>query len=196
MTEIITNTTTGTTNPDAILDSLRLDVRHLLADFLAECQPSPGSLMVVGCSTSEVLGGRIGKNGSAALGEIIAAEVLAAARSHGIHAAAQCCEHLNRALVIERAEAERRGFTIVSAVPKPHAGGSFGAAFYLQLADPVLVETISADCGIDIGQTLIGMHLKRVAVPIRLSQKTLGSAVITAAKTRPALIGGERARYI
>lgn len=180
----------------AIIDGLRADTRRLLADFMAECAPRPGSLMVVGCSTSEVLGGRIGKNGSARLGEVIAAEVLAAARAQGIHAAAQCCEHLNRALVIERAEAERCGLTIVSAVPKPHAGGSFGAAFYRLLDDPVLVETITADCGIDIGQTLIGMHLRRVAVPIRLPEATLGSAIVTAARTRPPLIGGERAQYV
>ncbi len=179
----------------AMLSELRTDTARLLADFMTECAPKAGALLVVGCSTSEVLGGRIGKNGSEQLGEIIAAEVLAAARANGLETAAQCCEHLNRALVMEREAAERRGYTIVSAVPKPHAGGSFGAAFYRLLDDPVLVETVSADCGIDIGQTLIGMHLRRVAVPLRLGQKQLGAAIVTAARTRPPLIGGERAQY-
>lgn len=179
----------------SILSALQAEAQQLLADFLAENAPRPGSLLVVGCSTSEILGGRIGKNGSEKLGEIIAAEVIAAAGAHDLQVCAQCCEHLNRALVIERDTAERRGFTIVSAVPKPHAGGSFGAAFYRLLDDPVLVETVSADCGIDIGQTLIGMHLRRVAVPVRLPQQKLGAAIVTAAITRPPLIGGERAQY-
>ena len=151
--------------------------------------------MVIGCSTSEILGGHICKNGSRRLGEVLAEAALAEAESYGLTAAAQCCEHLNRALVIEKAAALRHRLTIVSAVPKPTAGGSFAAAFYQQLQEPVLVESIQADCGLDIGQTLIGMHLRRVAVPLRLTQKNLGQAIITAATCRPPLIGGERAEY-
>lgn len=171
------------------------EAEELVYVFLQQAGAEPGWLMAVGCSTSEVLGGHIGKNGCRQLGEVLARAVLAQAASLGVTACAQCCEHLNRALVIERAEAKQRGLKIVSAIPKPHAGGSFAAAFYQQLSDPVLVEAVSADCGLDIGQTLIGMHLRPVAVPLRLDLKTYGQAIITAAYSRPPLIGGERAEY-
>ena len=174
---------------------LRAEVKALLAEFLQTTQPEAGSLLVVGCSTSEVLGQHIGRAGCEQLGHIIAEEVLAAAEAYHIHAAAQCCEHLNRALVVEKSVAKEQRLQIVSAVPQPHAGGSFAAAFYPQLQQPVLVQEITADLGLDIGLTLIGMHLKRVAVPVRLSTKTLGQATVTAAFTRPPLIGGARAKY-
>lgn len=179
---------------------IQAEIKALLGEFTAaateQLHHQPGRLWVIGCSTSEILGGRIGKAGSAALGELLAREVIAAAEAAGLIPLAQCCEHLNRSLVCELEVAERLGLNIVSAVPKPHAGGSFAAAFYKQLAHPVLVEAASAHCGLDIGQTLIGMHLKRVAVPLRLSTNHLGGAIITAAYTRPPLIGGERAQYV
>ena len=152
------------------LKALRDEAAKLFYDFLQAAMPPKNGLMVIGCSTSEILGGQIGKNGCRSLGELLAATALAEAANYGINAAAQCCEHLNRALVLEKTTALRLGLQIVSAVPKPHAGGSFAAAFYQQLQEPVLVETITADCGLDIGQTLIGMHLRRVAVPLRLPQ--------------------------
>ena len=167
----------------------------LMQELLEQTGAEPGRLLVVGCSTSEVLGGRIGKAGSQRLGELISQGVLAQAAKFDVAACAQCCEHLNRALVLERAEAKARGLKIVHAVPKPHAGGSFAAGFFRQLTDPVLVEAVAADCALDIGQTLVGMHLRPVAVPLRLSRKTLGQAIVTAAYSRPPLIGGERAEY-
>ena len=117
------------------------------------------------------------------------------ANEHGFNIAFQCCEHLNRALVMERDAAEKYGCTIVFAVPRPKAGGSLATAAWKRMKAPVLVERVQADAGIDIGLTLIGMHLKRVAVPIRLEQSKIGEALVTAARTRPALIGGERAKY-
>lgn len=171
------------------------DFAALLSDFFSKAPHKPGALMVIGCSTSEILGGHIGKAGSEELGKILAAEILSAARTAEIFACVQCCEHLNRALVIEEEAAEKFGLSIVSAVPKPHAGGSLAAAYYLGLKQPVLAEGVAADLGLDIGQTLIGMHLKRVAVPLRLGQNRLGQAIITAAYCRPPLIGGERAQY-
>jgi uncharacterized protein (TIGR01440 family) len=114
----------------------------------------------------------------------------------GIYLAAQCCEHLNRAIVTERANAEKKGLEIVSVVPHPHAGGSFATVAFQNLKDPVVVEEIKAEAGIDIGLTLIGMHLKKVAVPVRLKQNTVGKAPVTAARTRPKYIGGERAEYV
>jgi uncharacterized protein (TIGR01440 family) len=185
----------------AELDVLREQAKNLLNDFFLAVREkqNPAAadmpLFVVGCSTSEVLGEHIGRSGSEELGKILAEEVLAAAKANGMQAAAQCCEHLNRSLVVEKEVALSRRLQIVSAVPKPHAGGSFAAAFYLQLKNPVLVEQIAADYGIDIGQTLIGMHIRRVAVPLRLPKPLLGKAIVTAVTSRPPLIGGERAQY-
>lgn len=152
-----------------------------------------GDVVVVGCSTSEVLGGIIGKSGSLEAAAVIYDALNEAFAPKGIYLAAQCCEHLNRAIVLEREAAGAR--EIVCAVPKMHAGGSFATTAYERMSDPVLVEEISANAGLDIGGTLIGMHLKRVAVPVRLSVKHIGKAILLAAYTRPKYIGGERAKY-
>ena len=152
-------------------------------------------LLVIGCSTSEIAGGTIGKASVPTLGSDVASAAIDAAKAHGAAVAFQCCEHLNRALVMERADAEKYGYEEVCAVPHPKAGGSCASAAYRMMNDPVLVEAVSADAGLDIGSTLIGMHLKAVAVPVRLSVKTIGAAPLTAAVTRPKLIGGERAKY-
>ena len=152
-------------------------------------------LLVVGCSTSEIAGGTIGKASAPNLGEDAAQAVIEAASAHGAAVAFQCCEHLNRALVVERETAEKYGYEEVCAVPHPKAGGSYASAAYRLMRDPVLVDSIRADAGLDIGNTLIGMHLKAVAVPVRLSMKKIGEAPLTAAVTRPRLIGGERAKY-
>lgn len=156
---------------------------------------NPVRLLAVGCSTSEVGGGTIGRASSPGLGQEIARAVLDAAAFVGFAPAFQCCEHLNRALVVEREIAERFSLPVVFAVPHPKAGGSCASAAYRLMKDPVLVASISADAGMDVGQTLIGMHLRAVAVPVRLSADRVGGALLTCARTRPPLIGGERARY-
>ena len=155
----------------------------------------PGDLLVVGCSSSEILGETIGTHSAAEVGEAVFAALYQEARAAGVELAAQCCEHLNRALILERSAAEKRNYPIVNAVPQPKAGGSFATAAYQQLSDPVAVEHIAAEAGLDIGGTLMGMHLKEVAVPCRLHQKTIGSALVLAARTRPKYIGGQRAQY-
>lgn len=178
-----------------------MDIRNEVIKAIQELylNPNPSfrkiKLLVVGCSTSEIYGGVIGHASQPNLGEDVAGAILDTANQLGIDVAFQCCEHLNRALVMEEAAAEKYGYEIVAAVPHPKAGGSCASAAYRMMKSPVLVETVSADAGLDIGQTLIGMHLKRVAVPVRLSMDKIGSALITAARTRPALIGGERAKY-
>jgi len=151
--------------------------------------------IVLGCSTSEVAGGRIGKASVPELGEILASAMLRACENHGVHACFQCCEHLNRAIVTERAVAERLGLTQVCAVPKPKAGGSVPAAAWLKMRDPVLVMAIRADAAIDVGDTLVGMHISPVAVPLRGSCDMLGDARIVMAYSRLPLIGGSRAMY-
>ncbi|HWR38025.1 MAG TPA: TIGR01440 family protein [Patescibacteria group bacterium] len=155
----------------------------------------PGQLLVVGCSTSEVQGARIGSRGS----EVAAASILSAlakvCRARQVHLAIQCCEHLNRALVVEREVMERYALEEVAVVPVPKAGGALAAQAMRDFVAPVVVEAIMAHAGMDIGGTLIGMHLRRVAVPVRLAQKHVGQAAVTAARTRPRLIGGARAIY-
>ncbi|MCL2810911.1 MAG: TIGR01440 family protein [Clostridia bacterium] len=165
-------------------------------NFLAErAALKPGALMVLGCSSSEVGGDVIGKASNPELGDMLARTFREACTAHGLHVTVQCCEHLNRALVMERAQAQYRGLEIVSAVPHPKAGGSCGAAMYRQLEDPVLVSAVQADAGIDVGDTLIGMHLRPVAVPVRAPFQSVGKAHLVMAFSRPRLIGGERTRY-
>lgn len=154
-----------------------------------------GQILVVGCSSSEIFGEKIGKGSVPEAAQAVFEGIYPILKERGIYLAAQCCEHLNRALVVEREAAERFGLEIVAAVPQVKAGGSFATAAYGGFADPVLVEEISAHAGLDIGATLIGMHLKRVAVPVRLKVKQIGKAPVTAARTRPKFIGGARAKY-
>lgn len=152
-----------------------------------------GDVLVVGCSTSEVLGDKLGTNSSPDTAKILFESIYSVLKEKGIYLAAQCCEHLNRAIITERAAVPFS--EIVNVVPQPKAGGSFATEAYKNFSDPVAVEEIKADAGLDIGQTLIGMHLKKVAVPVRLSVKKIGEAPLTAARTRPRFIGGVRAHY-
>lgn len=152
-----------------------------------------GQILVVGCSSSEICGDKIGTGSSPEIAEAVFSGMYEVLQERGIYLAAQCCEHLNRAIIIEKeAVADRE---IVNAVPQPKAGGSFATAAYRHFRHPVAVEEISADGGIDIGSTLIGMHLKRVAVPLHLDNNRIGDAYVTAARVRPKFIGGERAHY-
>lgn len=156
----------------------------------------PGQLLVAGVSTSEVLGSRIGTSGASNVAAALFDGLQRFAAETGIFVAYQCCEHLNRALVVERAAAEQYGLEPVTVVPVPKAGGAMASYAYRHLQDPLVVETIAAHAGIDIGETLIGMHLRRVAVPFRPSLRRIGEARVNAAYTRPKLIGGARAVYV
>ncbi|MFC0471705.1 TIGR01440 family protein [Halalkalibacter kiskunsagensis] len=152
-------------------------------------------LLVIGTSTSEVVGSHIGSNGSYEVAEILYKALYDLQQKTGVKLAFQCCEHLNRALVIEEETAKERGYEIVSAIPVRKAGGAMATYAFSKMKHPVLVEEIEAEAGIDIGDTLIGMHLKKVAVPIRSTVTSIGEAHLTMAKTRPKLIGGVRAVY-
>ncbi|MCR5031432.1 MAG: TIGR01440 family protein [Lachnospiraceae bacterium] len=152
-----------------------------------------GQILVVGCSSSEVCGDKIGSNSNLEVAQSVFAGIYEVVTKRGLYLAAQCCEHLNRAIIIEREAVPFQ--EIVNVVPQPKAGGSFATTAYQTFADPVAVEEIKADAGIDIGDTFIGMHLKKVAVPVRLEHHAIGEAHITAARVRPKFIGGERAHY-
>ncbi|WP_127534261.1 TIGR01440 family protein [Paenibacillus kobensis] len=170
-------------------------VRTVVSELAAAGGLKRGQLVVIGCSTSEVLGQRIGTSGTTAAAAAIYGGIESVRREVGFYPVFQCCEHLNRALVLEREAAEKYGFEEVSAVPVPKAGGSMAAFAYRALGDAVLVESVRAHAGIDIGDTFIGMHLRPVAVPVRPSVREIGQAHVTMAVTRPKLIGGERAVY-
>jgi uncharacterized protein (TIGR01440 family) len=154
-----------------------------------------GQILVIGCSSSEIVGETIGHGSSLEAAEAVFEEIARALSEKGIYLAAQCCEHLNRALIIERACAEAYGLDEVSVVPKPKAGGSFATTAWNRFTQPVAVEHIRAHAGMDIGGTLIGMHLRDVAVPVRLGEGRIGDAILLAARTRPKYIGGSRAQY-
>ena len=176
-------------------EELTVQARQAVTELLEAAKLKPGKIFVVGCSSSEMVGARIGKGSSLEAAQAAFAGIYPVLQAQGIELAVQCCEHLNRALVVERAVAESHGFEIVNAIPQLHAGGSFAMTAWANFKDPVLVETIVADAGIDIGGTLIGMHLRRVAVPVRLSLDHIGQAILLCARTRPPFIGGARAVY-
>ena len=176
-------------------ENITLQARTVLTELLDQAALRPGSLLVVGCSSSEIVGAQIGKGSSMEAAQAAFQGIWPILQERGIALAVQCCEHLNRALIMERAVAERKGYEIVNVVPQPHAGGSFAVTAWNAFEDPVTVETIQADAGIDIGGTLIGMHLRRVAVPVRTGPDHIGDAIVLCARTRPKYIGGPRAMY-
>ena len=169
--------------------------RTVVTELLDQANLKPDCLFVVGCSSSEMVGKRIGKGSSMDAAQAAFQGIYPVLLEHGIHLAVQCCEHLNRALIMERTAAEAKGYEIVNVIPQPHAGGSFAVTAWNAFEDPVAVETILADAGMDIGGTLIGMHLRRVAVPVRTSLDHIGEAIVLCARTRPKYIGGPRAVY-
>ncbi len=177
------------------LQKVREEAAAAVSELLEKAALSAGDIFVVGCSTSEVTGHTIGKASIPVAAEALLAGILPVLREKGIYIAAQCSEHLNRAIILERACAEKYGLDPVSVRPAPKAGGSFATAVWNALEAPVAVESVRAHAGIDIGGTLIGMHLRAVAVPVRLSICKIGEANILCARTRPKYIGGPRAQY-
>ncbi|NLA86814.1 MAG: TIGR01440 family protein [Clostridiales bacterium] len=175
------------------IDEIKLQCESLAGELCEAARLKKGQIVVVGCSSSEIAGRKVGSQSSPEIGQAVFDGVYRALKGKGIHLAAQCCEHLNRALIVEREAV--KGSDIVNVVPQPKAGGSFATAAYRSFKDPVAVEEIRADAGLDIGNTLIGMHLKKVAVPLRLKITHIGEAPVNAARTRPRFIGGARAVY-
>ena len=172
---------------------IRTQCMEATEELLEAARLKAGDLVVVGCSTSEVTGHKIGTDSSVEMAEQIFEGIYQTLRKAGVNLAVQCCEHLNRALVLEKEAA--KGMEIVNALPQPKAGGSLATVAYARFASPVLVERVQADAGLDIGDTLIGMHLKAVAVPVRLSIRRIGEANLVAARARPKFVGGARAVY-
>ena len=178
-----------------MLEKIKNDATAAVTELLAVAGLKAGDLLVIGCSSSEMVGEKIGTHSSVDAAAALADAVLPLLKEAGVYLAVQCCEHLNRALILEAAAAEKYGYDPVNVVPQPKAGGSFVTAVWGQMEQPVAVEHIRAHAGLDIGGTLIGMHLREVAVPVRLSVKNIGDAPILCARTRPKFIGGVRAKY-
>lgn len=176
-----------------MLDQVREEAKVAAEQICQVAKLQKGQILVVGCSTSEVAGHKVGSNSSPEIGQAIFDGLMEVLAPKGIYLAAQCCEHLNRAIIVEGAAVPNA--EICNVVPQPKAGSSFATAAYHGFSHPVAVEFIRADAGLDIGGTLIGMHMKHVAVPVRLEQKHIGQAILLAARVRPKFIGGDRAIY-
>lgn len=178
------------------IQQIEQNMNDLVDEWLASDHLNENDIFVIGCSTSEVAGKDIGTSGSEEIAEILYKGLRRLQQETGIKLAFQCCEHLNRALVVEKETLPYlNNQEVVTVIPQPNAGGSMASFAYKQMNDPVVIEEIEANAGMDIGDTMIGMQLKRVAVPLRFKQKHIGDARVTGARTRPKLIGGERAVY-
>lgn len=175
-------------------ENIEKQAYNAAAEIIETAKLKPKQILVIGCSTSEVLGDKIGTASSPEAAKSVFDGIYKAANEKGIYIAAQCCEHLNRAIITERTAVPPYVDT-VNVVPFPKAGGSFATAAYAAFCDPIAIEEIRADAGLDIGFTMIGMHLKKVAVPVRLKNNIIGKATVLAARVRPKFIGGERAHY-
>lgn len=176
-------------------EEITAQATQALKELLDTAKLRAGDILVVGCSSSEMVGGTIGKNSSMEAAQALYEGLAPILEEKGIWLAAQCCEHLNRAIILEEEAARSHGWPIVNAMPQPHAGGSWATTCWSRFRNPVAVESIQAQAGMDIGDTLIGMHLAPVAVPVRLSLNAIGKAHLVCARTRPKYIGGERAHY-
>ena len=175
------------------IENVTIELEEVAKELIEKAKLTTNDIVVVGCSSSEILGDNMGTNSSPELGEKVFLTLNKVFKESGIFVAAQCCEHLNRAIIIEKSAVPNLEY--VNVVPQPKAGGSFATAAYKHLENSVAVEFIKADAGLDIGGVLIGMHLKHVAVPVKLSKKSIGNALLLAARTRPKFIGGARANY-
>ena len=175
------------------MDELFIQATAIMKELGEKAKLKAGDIVIVGCSTSEIIGSKIGTNSSPDVAGVVFHAIYEYAKEQGWRLAFQCCEHLNRAIVVERDTVPTA--EIVNVVPQPKAGGSMATQAYQHFENPVVVEEIKADAGIDIGFTLIGMHLKKVAVPVRLDNNKIGEATVLAARTRPRFIGGIRAEY-
>ena len=174
-------------------ENLYMQAKLVMSEIIEKAKLSKGNIVVVGCSTSEILGKKIGTNSAPDVAKEVFNGLNDSALEKGVFLAVQCCEHLNRAIVIERGASF--GYEEVNVVPQPKAGGSLATMAYNTFSDAVVIEDVKADAGIDIGLTLIGMHLKKVAVPVRLENNKIGEALVIGARTRPKFVGGIRAVY-
>ena len=182
---------------DRLIEQIRNDASNVIKEVIEKAKLKEGQLFVIGCSSSETIGEHMGTASSKDAAEAIFEAIIPELEKAGVSLAVQCCEHLNRSLVVEREDAQKYGFEEVNVIPQPHAGGAFAVKAYGSFKDPVVVETIDAraDAGIDIGGVMVGMHIHPVVVPLRLENRNIGRAIVVAARRRPKYVGGVRAVY-
>ncbi|MDD5935669.1 MAG: TIGR01440 family protein [Clostridiales bacterium] len=178
-----------------MINEIEESARRAITELIEVSGIKEHQILVIGCSSSEIMGSKIGTNSAMEAAEAVYRGISPILKEHNIYLAVQCCEHLNRCIILEEEARRAYGYEEVNVVPHPHAGGSFATCAYANMKEPVAVEEIKAHAGMDIGDTLIGMHLKAVAVPVRLNVKKIGEANLVCARTRPKFIGGERAQY-
>jgi uncharacterized protein (TIGR01440 family) len=176
-------------------DKILADVEKAIRELIEIVEPDSGEIFILGGSTSEIQGKEIGSATDLKLGKKIIEVIMEIMAEYELYLAVQGCEHINRSLVIEKKCQLLNHFSEVNVIPQRHAGGAFATEAFELFDEPVTVENMEADLGIDIGDALIGMHLKNVAVPVRLTIKEIGEAHLTAARTRLKLVGGVRAKY-
>lgn len=179
----------------SFLEEVREEAGRAVQELLLQAKLEKGDILVVGCSSSEIIGERIGTFSSLETAEAVFDGIYEVVKQQGLYLAAQCCEHLNRAIIVEKELLRRERLTRVNVIPQPKAGGSFGTIAYQRFQEPVAVEEIAAQAGMDIGDTLIGMHLQPVAVPVRIGIGQIGNAHLVCARTRAKFVGGGRAVY-
>lgn len=178
-----------------MVENCAQEMQTAICELLEKARLEQGDIVIVGCSTSEVAGAKIGTLPGPEIAQLLLAEILPAVKERELYLAVQCCEHLERALVVEKAALHLHNLTQVNAIPQPKAGGAFATAAYAAYENAVLAQNVLAAAGLDIGGTMIGMHLRKVAVPLRLSISKIGCASLAAARTRPRFVGGQRALY-
>ncbi len=181
---------------ESMINEIKEQTKTALTELLEVANLEKGDIVVIGCSTSEIMGERVGTFSSLDAGRALVDTILPIIKEKGCYLAAQCCEHLNRSVIIEREAARLWGLDRVNAKPQLHAGGAFALSLWSSLDEPCAVERVQAAAGMDIGSVLIGMQLRPVAVPVRTSVSMIGKARLTVARTRPKFVGGERAAYI
>lgn len=179
-----------------MLDRIKKEVETALRALLDVAKLEEDDIFVIGCSTSEVTGHKVGTFSSLDVGRALFETVYPILKEKKLRLAVQCCEHLNRSLIVERDTARLYRLERVNVVPRLHAGGAFAIQAWENFKEPCAVESVSASAGMDIGGVLIGMHLKAVAVPVRCEIDSIGEARLTLARTRPRFVGGERAAYV
>jgi len=186
-----------TENKESLINSIRDDAFDVIREVISKAKIKEGQLFVIGCSSSEIVGEHMGTASSKDAAEAVFGVIIPELKKAGVSIAVQCCEHLNRSLVVEREVAVRYGFEEVNVIPQPHAGGAFAVKAYGSFDDPIVVESINAcaDAGIDIGGVMVGMHIHSVVVPLRLDNRNIGKAIVVAARRRPKYVGGIRAVY-
>ena len=176
-------------------DEIAEQAKTAVSELIKAANLKKDDIMVIGCSSSEIGGHKIGSFSNVEIANSVFNAIYPLLKENGIYLAAQCCEHLNRSIIIEKEAALKNRLEIVNVIPRPKAGGSFATAAHTNFENPTAVEEVKAQAGIDIGGTLIGMHLAKVAVPVRLSVSKIGEANIVCARTRPKFVGGGRAWY-